>query len=151
MRKSLIVGGRKGKILALIFFGGAVCAKIASANPMLALCLPVAPKSCALTDLSKLEDFLKCFDSVKLSSAKSTERQCAEELLHAKVHLACDKIDIPQLCGKIKPGGNRVMGCLNKNHEKLTKSCSSALDQYNELGNGDKKKNRRSPNSAVRC
>lgn len=124
----------------------------ARANPMLDLCLPVAPKACGLTDRASREDFLKCFEGVELRRSQPAEKSCAEELLHAKVHAACDEADIPKICGTIKPGGNRTMACLNNNHAKLTKACAGALDHYNDFGGSDKKRRKgHSGVAATRC
>ncbi|MFI5347271.1 MAG: hypothetical protein ACHQ51_12935 [Elusimicrobiota bacterium] len=129
-----------------------LAAQAARANPQLDLCLPVAPKTCALTDKSSRADFLKCFETIDLHPEKPAEGLCAEELLHAKVHVACDETDIPGQCGKVKAGGNRVMSCLRAAHKKLSKPCSDALDRYDALtGAGKKTKRGRSAISAVRC
>ena len=124
---------------------------LARANPMLDRCLPLAPQACALTEKSARADYLKCFETVELHLAKPAEALCAEELFHAKVHVACDETDIPQLCGKVKPGENRVMSCLHRQHEKLSKPCSEALERYDQMTGGSKKKGRHNAISAVRC
>ncbi|MBI5246897.1 MAG: hypothetical protein HY923_06920 [Elusimicrobia bacterium] len=121
------------------------------ANPMLDLCLPLAPEKCALTKDSKESAYLKCFENVMLKVDVPAEKACASELLHARLHKACGKTDIPTLCAGVKPGENRTMNCLAENRKKLGKRCRKTLDEYNLLEGGERKKGRHSAVSAVRC
>lgn len=130
----------------------ATLATAARANPMLEKCLPFAPQSCALTRDSAPDDYLTCFENVKLKAKVSKERACSSELLHARVHKACDQADIPTLCADVKPGGNRTMSCLKRNFAKLTKPCRDAYGDYLDLEEGERKKGKgHSGVSAVRC
>ncbi len=126
----------------------------ARANPMLDKCLPFAPPVCGLTDKSAQDEFLSCFEAVKLDWAKAGPAACAEELAHARVHNACNPADIPKLCAGIKPGENRTMNCLRENTKKLGKECRKALRAYDLIGapsldDGLKKKGRRGNHSGV--
>ena len=124
----------------------------ARANPMLDKCLPFAPQVCGLTEKSTPDEFISCFETVKLDVKKAGPAACAEELAHARVHKACGKTDIPTLCAGVTPGGNRTMSCLKKKFSKLTKPCHDAYGEYMLLENGGKKKGRgHSGVSAVRC
>lgn len=135
-------------ILAVWLLG----AQAARATPQLELCLPLAPASCALSDKSGREDYLKCFGHLELTASSDAESRCAEELLHARVHIACDAADIPGQCGDVKPGNDRVMTCMRAHRAKLTKPCARALKRYDEFtGYGRRKGKRRNPVSAVRC
>ena len=124
----------------------------ARANPMLDLCLPLAPQTCALTKDSPQDDYLTCFETIKLRLKIAKERACASELLHARVHKACGKTDIPTLCADIKPDDNRTMICLGKKFSKLSKPCHDAYGEYLILEDGGKKKGRGLASvGAVRC
>lgn len=129
----------------------AISATAVRANPMLELCLPVAPAVCALTKDSPADEVLKCFADVSLSLKVPAQRACASELLHAKLHKACDSVDIPKLCKGVKPGDNRMMKCLGLNSFKISKPCKSAYDDYMLLEGGTKQMGRGSAVSAVRC
>ena len=72
-------------------------------------------------------------------------------MLHARLHLACDKTDIPTVCAGIKPGGNRTMKCLGLHNKDLSKPCKDAYDNYLLLEGGERKKGRNGSVSAVRC
>ncbi len=143
------------KLLAALLL--ASLAPAANANPMLELCLPLAPKVCALTKESPQDDYLSCFENVMLSVSKPKERACASELLHARVHKAC-AADITAVCAGVKPGDNRTMSCLGRNKTKLAKPCADAYGEYMKLENSDatkggmRKKGRGAGGiSAVRC
>ncbi|MEQ1919290.1 MAG: cysteine rich repeat-containing protein [Elusimicrobiota bacterium] len=129
----------------------------ARANPMLDKCLPFAPQVCGLTEKSTPDEFLSCFETVKLDVKKAGPAACAEELAHARVHNACNTGDIPKLCAGVKPGENRTMNCLRKNRKQLSKDCGKALKDYDALAApkpeaGEKKKGRgHSGVGAVRC
>jgi hypothetical protein len=124
----------------------------AFATPMLDLCRPIAPKTCVLTDKSTYDDFIGCFAPVTLDETDPAQLKCAPELLHAKVHIACDPKDIPAVCAAVKPGADRVMTCLRQNRKKLTAPCLKALDDYDGWYKSHAPKKRRSGAvSAVRC
>ena len=135
-------------LLAVVLF---VSAAPAFADPMLDLCLPLAPEKCSLTKDSKQSDYLKCFENVMLKVDVPAEKACASELLHARLHKDCGKTDIPTLCAGVKPGANRTMKCLLENREKLGKRCRTAFDEYDLLENGRRKGRRGGAVSAVRC
>lgn len=135
--------------LAAVF---ALLSGTAVATPMLDLCRPVAPKTCALTEKSTYDDFVACFAPVTLDEKDPAALKCAPELLHAKVHLACDPKDIPGVCGAVKPGADRVMTCLRKNRKKLSAPCLKALDDYDGWYQDHAPKKRRGGAvSATRC
>ena len=46
----------------------------AFANPMLDLCLPLAPKSCTLTKDSAKDEYLKCFENIMLKVTVPAEK-----------------------------------------------------------------------------
>ncbi len=125
----------------------------AAANPMLEKCLPFAPEACALTEKSGADDFLACFGTKKLVETGKGEGACGEELAHARVHKACDAEDIPRVCDGVKPGGNRVMGCLREHAEVLSLDCRKALKSYDALTRpgGARKRGRGNAVGAVRC
>ncbi len=125
----------------------------AFANPMLDKCLPFAPAVCGLKDKSAGDDFLACFETVKLDAKKAPEAACAEELTHARVHKDC-AADIAKFCSKVKPGENRTMDCLRKNAKKTAPACRKALTDYDAINptrGGQKRKRGGSAVSAVRC
>lgn len=122
---------------------------------MLDKCVAFAPPVCGLTEKSEADAFLSCFETVKLDPAKAAEAACAEELAHARVHRSCGG-DIPKLCGKVKPGGNRTMNCLRRNAKKLSEDCRKDLEAYDGIvlpatKGGERKKGRGAGVSAVRC
>jgi hypothetical protein len=130
-------------------------ASSAPANPMLDKCLSYAPPVCGLTDKSETAAFLSCFEAVTLDAAKPGEGSCAEELAHARVHKSCGA-DIPKVCAKVKPGGNRTMNCLRRNSKKLSGDCQKELEAYDGIvlpatKGGERKKGRGAGVSAVRC
>lgn len=138
--------------MKLILAAILLCAAAPSfANPMLDLCLPLAPEKCALTKDSEQSAYLKCFEDIMLKVGVPAEKACASELLHARLHQACDMTDIPTVCAGVKPGGNRTMSCLAENRKKLGKGCRKAFDEYQLLEGGGRKKGRGSAVSAVRC
>jgi len=129
-----------------------LCAADAGATPMMKLCLPSAPKKCALTAESKPEEYLACFDDVTLDDGDPVEAACDEELRHAKVHRACDTADIPALCKDVKPGDGRVMACLRDHRQELSPACGKAVDSYRRLVRLRARKGRKGSSvTAVRC
>jgi hypothetical protein len=133
---------------ALLLASLAVAAR---ANPMLDKCLSFAPPACGLTDKSEADAFLSCFETVTLDASKAFEGSCAEELAHARVHKSCGA-DIPKVCAKIKPGGNRTMNCLRRNAKSLGRDCRKHLKDYDAIvAPGERKKGGGAGVSAVRC
>jgi len=132
--------------LPFLFGALLLCAPSAFADPVLDKCLPLAPKSCALTDKSSSAEIIECFDKNPLKVTTDQSYGCSEELLHAKVHGACAQ-DITEHCGKVKKGANRTMACLARNHAKLSKPCAGAMERFT----GGRKKSRGSGVAAVRC
>jgi hypothetical protein len=139
------------------------------ANPMLVKCLPLAPESCGLTESSDTEAYLACFDPAPVAGAATGGAlalaalplrpewpSCGEELAHARVHKACDAEDIPRLCAGVKPGNDRVMGCLRKHREELTPACRESYGAYRKAAKeaadaARHPRRRHSAVAAVRC
>lgn len=133
--------------LALVF----VLAASASANPMLEKCVDFAPKICGLTKDSTQAEFLDCFKEPGSPFIhKPGAAECREELAHARVHAACDAVDVHKVCAGVEPGNGKLMGCLRKNKKKLTKDCREGLRDYDALQSGQKKRSHAGV-AAVRC
>jgi hypothetical protein len=129
----------------------------ASASPMLDKCLPLAAKICGLTAASTDAEFLSCFDENGWNKRTSEGAACAEELAHARVHRDCGA-DIKSACKGVKPGNDRLMGCLRNNRAKVAPACLKSLDLYDAqranpdpTNDGLRKKGRGSAVSGARC
>lgn len=107
--------------------------RAADAGSGLEQCLPLAPKSCALTKDSSPKKFFDCFAARKFMVIIPTEAKCDSSLRQAKVYEACGKTDLARLCAGVKPGDGLAMHCLSENRQELSLHCGEAFDYFAEL------------------
>jgi hypothetical protein len=79
---------------------------------------------------------LRCMKENHDNLSGECKQQMAEmkEKMHEKMTEAKEacKEDIEEFCKDVKPGGGRIMQCLKKHEEHISKKCQSAFEKHEE-------------------